>query len=170
MGAQLFPVNTDVQPAPYSLVVCLEPMGCPRPRATIRGRHASVYMPKEYQEWQESAATRMVEALLRKKGWEWVWLGCRVSVEAVFPRPSPKNRPKGVLPAKWKAGTRYRCRKYDADNVTKAALDAFQVAVRDRMGLDTFDDDCCELGAVDRWVAAIGEIPHLRLFFQPLED
>jgi len=146
----------------------IEPTGCPRPRATIRGHHAGVYMPSEYIEWQGRCATAFVQRLVpahREGRLDWL-NGGRISVEAIFPRTATK--PKGVETPKWKAGGRLRFRRYDADNVCKAVLDSLQVALKG-MGLD-WDDDCMEIGCVDRWYAAVGQEPHVRVVLEKLED
>lgn len=154
----------------------IEPIGCPRPRATIRGNHASVYMPSEYVEWQGRCAAAFhqrlalhfrIGALPSNDGKHLLWVkGGRISVEAVFPRTATK--PKGVETAQWKAGGRLRFRRYDADNVCKAVLDALQVALKERLHLE-WDDDCMEIGRVDRWYAAVGEEPSIRVTLSPLE-
>lgn len=148
----------------------LAPIGCPRPRAAVRGGHAGVYMPAEYLEWQGRCATAFVQLLTiptRVNSWDAPWFnGGRISVCAVFPRTATK--PKGVETAQWKVGGRLRFRRYDADNVCKAVLDALQVALKERLGLD-WDDDCMEIGGVDRWYAADGEQPHIRVTLEKLE-
>ena len=143
----------------------IEPTGCPRPRAAIRGRHAGVYMPSDYTKWQAAAATAIVEAWLAV-GYQQVAsvpvatpMGARISVEAVFPRI--KSLPK--------KGGRVRFRRYDADNVLKACMDALQVAIRERFGVTVWDDKCLEIGRVDRWYAAVGESAHIRITLEPLE-
>jgi Holliday junction resolvase RusA-like endonuclease len=146
----------------------IAPLGCPRPRATIRGRHASVYMDSDYVKWQGRCALAFVQRLvgpIREGKLDWLTAG-RISVEAVFPRTATK--PRGVDTTTWKAGTRLRFRRYDADNVCKAVLDALQVALKERLALE-WDDDCMEIGKVDRWYAAVGEEPHIRVVLEPLE-
>ena len=148
------------------LTLPIEPTGCPRPRATIRGGHAGVYMPSEYIEWQGRCATAFAQFLtvpLRAGTLDWL-NGGRISVWAVFPRTATK--PKGVETPQWKAGGRLRFRRYDADNVCKAVLDALQVALRFQVD---WDDDCMEIGSVDRWYAAVGEEAHIRVVLEPLE-
>lgn len=166
----------------------IEPIGCPRPRATIRGKHASVYMPSEYRRWQEEAATAIHSAILTVGHVRFLYLvsvGARISVEAVFPRfvirpPKPgkkppkrpsvpgKRPPDGVDPKVWKTGCRVRFRRFDADNVLKACMDALQVAIRERIGAETWDDKILEIGRVDRWYAAAGEQPHLVIVLEGL--
>lgn len=156
----------------------IEPTGCPRPRATIRDGHAGVYMPSEYIEWQGRCALAFMQRLtapLREGRLDWL-KGGRISVEAVFPRTATK--PKGVETAQWKAGGRLRFRRFDADNVCKAVLDALQVALQKRLALDhdpdgggepeSWDDDCMEIGRVDRWYAAVGEEAHIRVTLEAL--
>ena len=124
----------------------IEPTGCPRPRAVIRGGHAGVYMPSEYLEWQGRCALAFMQCLaapLREGRLDWL-KGGRISVEAVFPRTATK--PKGVETPQWKAGGRLRFRRFDADNVCKAVLDALQVALCERLLIVDWDDDCMEIG------------------------
>ena len=150
------------------LILPIEPIGCPRPRATIRGHHASVYMDSDYVKWQGRCALAFVQRLtvpLHEGRLDWLKAG-RISVEAVFPRTATK--PKGADTPQWKAGGRLRFRRFDADNVCKAVLDALQVALRERLSLE-WDDDCMEIGGVDRWYAAVGEEPHIRVVLEKLE-
>lgn len=147
-----------------SLYLPIEPIGCPRPRATIRGKHAGVYMPTNYRKWQEEASTLIYRAALAAgmSDFQRVTLsgdGARVSVEAVFPRI--KSLPK--------KGGRVRFRRFDADNVLKACMDALQVAIRERFGVVAWDDKSLEIGRVDRWYAAAGEEPHIQVTLEPLE-
>lgn len=151
----------------------IEPMGCPRPRATIRGAHASVYMPADYRKWQQAAATAIHGAILAAGYVEFSRLmvsgfGARISVEAVFPRT--QAAPASVGRPLWKTGCRVRFRRFDADNVLKACMDALQVAIRERIGAETWDDKSLEIGRVDRWYAAAGESAHIRMTLEPLED
>ena len=149
------------------LYLPIEPIGCPRPRATIRGGRAAVYMRSEYLQWQERCATAFVQRLMaphREGRLDWLG-GGRISIVAVFPRTATK--PKDVPTPIWKAGKRLRCRRFDADNVCKAVLDALQVALKG-IGLD-WDDDCMEIGGVDRWYSAVGEEPHIRVVLEKLE-
>jgi hypothetical protein len=150
-------------------------------------------MPSEYQKWQSAAAKAIVDVWLAA-GYSLVADvvhspdGCRIGIEAVFPRafprkPSKKPRkptknppkppglypPKGVDKAVWKSGVRVRFRRFDADNVLKACMDALQVAIREGFGMHYWDDKSLEIGRVDRWYAAVGEEPHIRVVLEPLE-
>ena len=153
--------------SPIVLLLHLEPMGCPRPRATIRGRHAGTYMDRGYLAWQAAAVAAMADRLV---GCDVAWLssGCRAHIEAVFPRP--KGPLSGWTAKEWRGGPRVRrLSSPDADNVWKAAIDALQITLRDRL-MQPFDDRVVEGGAVDRWYAAATERPSLRVVLSPLMD
>ena len=149
----------------------IEPIGCPRPRATIRGAHASVHMPKNYRTWQTKATTLIVEEI-KRVGWtafaeHLTDNGARISVVAVFPRPA--SRSDWIPLEAWKAGGRVRrLRKPDADNLLKAVVDALQCAIVERYGVTAWDDCRLEVGSVDRWTAAKGEAPWIDVYLDPL--
>jgi len=151
---------------PITLLLSLEPKGCPRPRAVVRGRHAGTYMDKGYIQWQESVVAAITDQLVGRDV-AWLSLGCRAHIEAVFPRT--KSPQPGWTTATWRTGPRVRrLSSPDADNVWKASVDALQIALRDRL-MQPFDDRVVEGGAVDRWYAAAGERPSLRIVLCPLE-
>lgn len=151
----------------------IEPIGCPRPRATFRGGYAGVHMPETYRRWQVKATNLIVEEI-KRVGWgafaeHLTDNGARISVFAVFPRPASRS---DWIPLEvWRAGGRIRrLRKPDADNVLKAVIDALQCAIVERYGVAAWDDSRLEVGSVDRWTAAKGEEPHIRMTLEPLED
>lgn len=151
---------------PITLHIPIEPMGCPRPRATVRAGRGATYMPSDYLKWQASAVAAIADQLVgRDIGW--LSTGCRAHVEAVFARPGGPI--KGWTAKAWRGGPRVRrLSSPDADNVWKAAIDALQIALRDRLA-QPFDDRVVEGGAVDRWYAADGERPSLRVVLVPLD-
>lgn len=155
------------------LLIPGDPVATPRHRSAVRGGRACSYMPTEYTDWKEATAAGFAGQLLADRpGFALLVaameLGVRVRIDVVFARP--KSRPKGVDPAQWKAGGRVRrLAKPDADNLWKAAVDALCLAMVERFGLVAWDDCCCEIGASDRWYAAVGEAPHVRLVVEQLE-
>ena len=117
-------------------------------------------MPSDYLKWQSAAVAAITDQLV---GRDVLWLstGCRAHIEAVFERPA-SPRPGWTMKA-WRGGPRVRrLSSPDADNVWKAAIDALQIALRDRLA-QPFDDRVVEGGSVDRWYAAAGERPSLRI-------
>ncbi len=152
--------------SPITLLLPIEPMGCPRPRAVIRGDHAGTYTDKGYQKWQAQAVAAITDQLVGRDV-AWLSTGCRAHIEAVFARTkSPQD---GYTAKEWRSGPRVRrLSSPDADNVWKAAIDALQIALRDRLA-QPFDDRVVEGGSVDRWYAAAGERPSLRIVLCPLD-
>ncbi len=146
----------------------IEPMGCPRPRATIRGKRAGMFMPKKYTDWQTRCARAFTQRLTipaREGRLDWLARG-RISIVAVFPRTATK--PKGVETPEWNGGGRLPFYNFDADNICKAVMDALQVSIRTDLGLK-WDDKRLTIGGVDRWYAAVGDEPHIRVVLEKLE-
>ena len=151
---------------PIALLLPIEPVGCPRPRATVRAGRGATYMPSDYLKWQAQAVAAITDQLVGRDV-AWLSTGCRAHIEAVFART--KSPQPGWTAATWRVGPRVRrLSSPDADNVWKAAIDALQIALRDRLA-QPFDDRVVEGGAVDRWYAAAGERPSLRIVLCPLE-
>lgn len=85
------------------------PKGQPRPRATIRGKHAGVYDPGTASTWKHAI---ILEARpLRPR----VPIAVPVRVAVEFRMPRPKRLPVGVVWCKARP---------DVDNLAKALLDA----------------------------------------------
>ena len=123
-------------------------------------------MPSDYLKWQAQAVAAVTDQLVGRDV-AWLSTGCRAHIEAVFPRT--KGPQLGWTAKAWRSGPRVRrLSSPDADNVWKAAIDALQIALRDRLA-QPFDDRVVEGGAVDRWYAAAGERPSLRIVLCPLE-
>lgn len=140
----------------------IEPIGCPRPRATIRGGHAGVYMPSSYRKWQARCAVAFHQRLAlphRTGALDWIDRG-KITIIAVFPRTATK--PKGTDSAAWKAGGRVPFSRFDADNVGKAVMDALQMSMRDFLKVK-WDDKKMEIGGIERWYAAVNEDAHIRV-------
>ena len=109
-------------------VVSGEPKGKGRPRATIRGKHASVYTPAETAMYENHVA----QCYLSKYADCPMFEGAlRVVVHAYFKYPRaaywPVNKKhNGELRAEWKG--RGHITKPDLDNVVKAILDGLNKA------------------------------------------
>lgn len=93
------------------------PKGQPRPRATIRGRHAGVYDPGTAESWKNAVRHAAKEVWGGKPfaGPLCVRICCRM------PRPKAHRRSNGELKESapsWHTG------KPDCDNIAKAILDA----------------------------------------------
>lgn len=143
-----------------------DPLACPRPRAVVRGKRAASYMPTEYTEAKTSLAAAIVAALDGSRP-AWLLCGARLSLVAVFPRPA--TRPATVDKLAWKSGARVRrLSRPDADNLWKAYADALTVALG-CVGLP-WDDALLEIGATDRYYAAVGEAAGVVLRLCPLVD
>ena len=123
-------------------------------------------MPSDYLKWQAQAVAAITDQLVGRDV-AWLSTGCRAHIEAVFARTkSPQD---GYTAKEWRSGPRVRrLSSPDADNVWKASVDALQIALRDRLA-QPFDDRVVEGGSVDRWYAAAGERPSLRIVLCPLE-
>lgn len=93
------------------------PVGQPRVRACIRGRHAGVYDPGTADAWKAAIRAKISEVS------KWHFGDAAVSVVLTFYMPRPKSHfnAKGVLKpsAPWR-----HVSKPDLDNLVKAALDA----------------------------------------------
>ena len=90
-----------------------KPIAQPRPRATIRGKHAGVYNPKTADAWK---------ALVKEKFYKYKGYApegpLTLAVTYYIPRPKAlcrKKDPTGIIP---------HTKKPDIDNLTKAVMDA----------------------------------------------
>ena len=97
------------------------PVGQPRPRACIRGRHAGVYDPGTADAWKASVASAA------KAAWDGrVFDGpLRLTLTIYMPRPKSHFRANGAIKPSaplWPTG------KPDRDNLEKAILDALTTA------------------------------------------
>ncbi len=92
-----------------------DPVGAARPRATVRGSHASVYMAPAHR-LAEHAVT--VVACAAWNGRPALDEAIEVRINAVADRPSRLRRKKDPTGRMWWVG------KPDADNVAKLVLDA----------------------------------------------
>jgi Holliday junction resolvase RusA-like endonuclease len=103
---------------PISFMVLGDPKGQPRPKAFVRGGHASVYDPGTAEGWKSAIAVSAKEA-----GAVGLMLGgpLRVTLSCFFKRPKNHYTAKGAL----RAGMGlWHTKKPDGDNVFKAAADA----------------------------------------------
>jgi Holliday junction resolvase RusA-like endonuclease len=124
-------------------VVVLEvagiPKGQPRPRACIRGRHASVYDPGTADAWR---AAIVLEANVARPASP---ITAAVCIVVTFHFPAPKRRKAGA--STWNTS------KPDIDNALKAVLDALTDA-----GFWTDDSLVVDIAA-RKMVAGPGEEP-----------
>jgi crossover junction endodeoxyribonuclease RusA len=81
----------------------------PRPKATIRGRHAGVYTPRTAQGWKEIIIQRATEVSLAGGQIEGV-----IALKIAFVLPRPKAHKKET----------YVTTKPDIDNLLKSTMDA----------------------------------------------
>lgn len=92
-----------------------DPVGAARPRATIRGRHASVYMAPAH---RTAEHTIMLVAREAWNGRPALDEAIEVRINAVAERPARLRRKKDPTGRLWWMG------KPDADNIAKLVLDA----------------------------------------------
>lgn len=98
--------------------IAVDPRGKGRPRATVRGKHATVYTDaatRKYEARIKAAAVKAVGDAEPLQGALQVGLRFRMAI----PRSYPKKRRAAIL-----AGTEAYLGAYDADNLAKAVLDA----------------------------------------------
>ena len=156
-----------------TLTIAGIPKATPRPRSTVRqakGKQKAVarsYMPSKYVEWKQRNVV-LLAGQLAEQDWHWMKGGARVSIEVVFART--QKCPKGINPKEWSAGVRVRrLSKPDCDNLWKGAVDAMTVALNEQLGFVEWDDCMAETGPSNRWYAAMGEEPFMRLYVEPLD-
>jgi crossover junction endodeoxyribonuclease RusA len=106
---------------PLSFYVHGTPVGQPRPRACIRGRHAGMYDPGTADAWKAAVAAAA------KAAWDGRVFDCpiRLLLTIWMPRPKSHLRSNGeVKPTapRWPTAKPYR------DNLEKAVLDAITTA------------------------------------------
>lgn len=132
------------------------PVAQPRPRACIRGTHASVYDPGTADEWK-AAVTR--EAAMFPT-WSAGPTRVKVWLEFVMPRPASHYRSNGTIKPSAPA---HHVKKPDVDNLAKAALDALVSSLR------LPDDACVAPLIVDKRYAIAGEKTGCFIEITPIE-
>ena len=138
----------------WSCVVNLAPHGKGRPKACIRGTHASVYTPRASAEWEHFAAEQM------RRAWKEEPLAVPVQLEvvAVFERTQTLlTRSKRTGAYKFGEGRLWQTSKPDADNIAKSVCDALEKA-----GV-LLDDRCIARVVCEKVYARIGERPHVEV-------
>ena len=120
------------------------PVGQPRPRACIRGRHAGMYDPGTADAWKAAVASAA------KAAWDGrIFSGpIRLSLTIYMPRPKHHFRANGVLKP---TAPRWHTSKPDRDNVEKAVKDAITHA-----GIWKDDSLVCD-GPTSKVYAAAGQ-------------
>lgn len=132
-----------------SLAVPLQPIPCPRPRITVRGRFAHAYYPAAYKDWK-AEAERLIEQAMDKEitaTFYDVPLQVMLTCVVVKPKTSKLREPKG-----------------DVDNYAKAIMDALTTA-----GAWGDDDQVIDLRVVKRW-ADKGEDGYFTVAITPVID
>ena len=98
----------------YSFTLDIEPIACPRPRATAFKGRARLYMPKNYNEWTRRAIVQIKD---RYEGPR-ISGAVMISITAIF------KRPQRLLRKKDPANRFYKASKPDIDNICKAVIDS----------------------------------------------
>lgn len=130
------------------------PHGQGRPRACVRGNHASVYERGEDKSWKAYAQDLMRRALLFTPAY--LFEG-PVSVQILAVWPCPKSARKvEKLQQRWRVG------KPDADNIAKAVCDAAN-------GVLWIDDAQVAELRVLRIIGTAAEAPRVEVLVQALE-
>lgn len=132
-----------------SFVVALNPIPCPRPRITVRGRFAHAYYPASYKTWKGRAA-ELIEAELDKLPVNTYYdVPLQVLLVCVVEKPKTTKR-------KWPKG--------DIDNYAKAILDALTEA-----GAWGDDDQVIDVRVVKR-LTDPGESGNFTVTIAPVTD
>lgn len=149
----------------FKLIVKAAPVAQPRPRATTRGQHASMYSPTRVKRVSGTfahpivaykEAVRAAAVLAGFNECNLLQSALRVDCCFVFPRPQTlrlKKSPKGRIP---------HVIKPDRDNLDKAVLDSLT-------GLVWTDDCLVQSGLIEKWYVAIGEEPHVLVVISRVE-
>lgn len=120
------------------------PVAQPRPRATVRGGHATVYgAPAKHPVNVFKAAVQLAAS---NAGAQATYRPCAMTVTFWFPRPKSmtwKTRPMPAMPC---------VKKPDADNLFKACADALN-------GIAYVDDSQVYRAVVEKYICAGGESP-----------
>lgn len=112
-----------------------EPRGQGRPRATVRGGHASVYKDPKSRRYEDSIAIVAKEKMAGRDPFEGP-----LSVSLRFRMPIPKSATKRTKTS-MAAGEIAHTGKPDADNLVKAVLDGLNSHSKDPKTKITFMDD-----------------------------
>jgi Holliday junction resolvase RusA-like endonuclease len=133
------------------------PVAQPRVKATRRGVHAGVYTPTKTSTGRSNGAAewKATVRLAASQACSGEFLGplggpLRVDLEFVFPRQSHMTWKSRPMPRYWKVT------KPDRDNLDKAVMDALK-------GVVWVDDNQVCAGSIEKWHAAGGESPGVRV-------
>lgn len=132
-----------------SFAVPLQPIPCPRPRITVRGRFAHAYYPATYKDWK-AEAERLIEQAMDKEITATFYdapLQVLLVCVIVKPKTSKLSKPRG-----------------DVDNYAKSIMDALTAA-----GAWGDDEQVIDLRVVKRW-ADKGEDGYFTVAIQPVTD
>ncbi len=147
----------------WTFTINQPPMGKQRPKATIRGSHASVYTPSKTLSWEHFAANELRAA----------WAGLPaldgdaplgLEVLCVIARPKRLlEQSKRTLAYKHGTARIWCTAKPDFDNAGKIVADAMQAA-----GILADDKAICD-GRIRKVYAAVGELPHVEIVLSEIE-
>ena len=133
-GARLDSMSHDLEDA--QLLVAVDVIGTPkaqpRPRATVRGRHAMMYDPGTAREWRQLVAEelrRQVER--RQEGGGGSAAAGAVKVDLAFRIPRPKSHYNSKKLSLRPSAPKHHITKPDADNLAKAVLDETHPIIKD---------------------------------------
>lgn len=145
------------------------PVAQPRARAGVINGHARVFNPSSVKTATGTKPHPVVEFKHALRLMVMASPSCRklegpVRSDEFFIMPRPKTKPPWLSREKWKSGGRYHhIGKPDRDNLEKAVLDALK-------GILWSDDSLVCLGRIEKWVAAVGEQPGVRIEVTDLKE
>lgn len=99
---------------PYTILLNMKPMACPRPRAVGFAGHARIYMPEKYRQWKQRAKLFIQQQYAGPK----LDMPLHIIMTFVYQRPQRLMRKKDPEDRILKDT------KPDLDNVIKSTLDA----------------------------------------------
>ena len=132
-----------------SFVMALNPIPCPRPRITVRGRIGHAYYPAAYKTWKAEAAKLIEQAMDQNVINTYYDVPLQVLLVCVVQRPKAS---KLIGP------------KPDVDNYAKAIMDAMTEA-----GAWGDDSQVIDLRVVKRWTDD-GETGNFTVTIAPVTD
>lgn len=134
------------------------PKGQPRPKATIRGKHAGVYDPGTSNDWKDSvrfAAKEAWKSRIPFRGPVCLWISC------YMPRPKNHIKKNGTV-KDW--APKWVETKPDNDNIEKAVMDALT-------SIGIWKDDAqVARNITEKVYAAPGMSPHAMIRIEELNQ
>lgn len=131
-----------------SFTVPLQPIPCPRPRITVRGRFAHAYYPAAYKDWKADAERLIEQAMDKEITATYYDVALQVVLVCVVvkPKTSKLTSPRG-----------------DVDNYAKAIMDALTAS-----GAWGDDEQVEDLRVIKRWAKA-GEDGYFTVTINPID-